>query len=118
MPGWGWIIAIALAVSACSSYLMIKRSAIASPTIESTLSAAFSEYRHARALHVEDIRFHQSIIDRIVNTGDMPFFPTMTPPRLELYGVPPRPLLKASSSGSSVKRQRGSGDGYGAVDRR
>src|SRR5947208_335615 len=60
--------------------------------------------------HVEDIHFHQSLIDRLVNTGDITVLShDDTTPRLELNGVPnPRPLFESLKQRIiAVKRQRG-----------
>jgi hypothetical protein len=60
--------------------------------------------------HVEDINFHQSLIDRLVNTGDITIIShDDTTPKLELNGVPnPRPLFEnLKQRVIAVKRQRG-----------
>jgi hypothetical protein len=60
--------------------------------------------------HVEDIKFHQSLIDRLVNTGDITILShDDTTPRLHLDGVPnPRPLFEnLKQRVIAVKRQRG-----------
>jgi len=60
--------------------------------------------------HVEDINFHQSVIDRIVNTGDITVLShDDTTPKLELNGSPnPRPLFESLKQRIiAVKRQRG-----------
>jgi hypothetical protein len=60
--------------------------------------------------HVEDIHFHQGIIDRIVNAGDITIMShDDTTPRLDLRGVPnPRPLFESLKQRViAVKRQRG-----------
>jgi len=60
--------------------------------------------------HVEDINFHQSLIDRLMNTGDITILShDDTTPRLHLNGVPnPRPLFENLKQRIiAVKRQRG-----------
>jgi hypothetical protein len=60
--------------------------------------------------HVEDIEFHQSIFDRIVNTGTITIMShDETTPKLALHGVPnPRPLFETLKQRViAVKRQRG-----------
>src|SRR5205814_9566602 len=60
--------------------------------------------------HVEDIHFHHSLVDRLVNTGDIIILShDDTTPRLELNGVPnPRPLFEnLKQRVIAVKRQRG-----------
>lgn len=60
--------------------------------------------------HVEDIRFEQGLMDRIMNVGSIIIIShDDTNPRLELHGIPnPRPLFeKLKQRVIAVKRQRG-----------
>jgi membrane protein YdbS with pleckstrin-like domain len=60
--------------------------------------------------HVEDIQFHQSLMDRILNVGNITVLShDDTTPKLELHSVPnPRPVFEALKQRIiSVKRQRG-----------
>jgi hypothetical protein len=60
--------------------------------------------------HVEDISFHQSLIDRMLNVGTITVVSRdETMPRLILHGLPnPRPLYETLKQRViSVKRQRG-----------
>ena len=60
--------------------------------------------------HVEDIKFHQGLLDRMLNTGDITVLShDDTTPRLQLSGVPnPRPLFESLKQRIiAVKRQRG-----------
>lgn len=60
--------------------------------------------------HVEDIKFYQSALDRILGTGTITVLShDETTPRLVLFGVPnPRPLFESLKQRIiAVKRQRG-----------
>jgi hypothetical protein len=60
--------------------------------------------------HVEDISFHQSLLDRIFNVGDITVMShDDTTPKLVLRGLPnPRPLFDSLKQRIiAVKRQRG-----------
>jgi membrane protein YdbS with pleckstrin-like domain len=60
--------------------------------------------------HVEDISFHQSLLDRIVGVGSITVVShDETTPTLELHGLPkPRPLFESLKQRIiAVKRQRG-----------
>ncbi len=60
--------------------------------------------------HVEDLHFHQSLMDRMVNVGTITVIShDETMPKLELHGVPhPRPLYEQLKQRViAVKRQRG-----------
>ena len=60
--------------------------------------------------HVDDISFHQSFLDRILNVGTINIVSDdKTTPRLPLHGVPnPRPLFDSLKQRViAVKRQRG-----------
>ncbi len=60
--------------------------------------------------HVEDIKYHQSLIDRILNTGTITIIShDQTTPQLVLRGLPnPRPLFETLKQRViAVKRQRG-----------
>ncbi len=113
MPGWGWIVAIALAaICLLIPYLMIKsvRYRITNYRIDFERGLVSKNIDTLELWHVEDIHFHQSIIDRIVNTGDITILShDDTTPRLELFGVPnPRPLFEnLKQRVIAVKRQRG-----------
>jgi len=60
--------------------------------------------------HVEDVRLHQSLLDRILNCGTITIITKdETTPKLDLRGLPdPRPLFDTLKQRIiSVKRQRG-----------
>jgi uncharacterized membrane protein YdbT with pleckstrin-like domain len=60
--------------------------------------------------HVEDIRFHQSLADRLLGVGTISVFShDETTPQLDLHGLPhPRPVFDALKQRIiAVKRQRG-----------
>ena len=60
--------------------------------------------------HVEDIRFHQSLLDRMLGVGTITVLShDDTTPRLDLHGIPnPRPLFdQLKQRIIAVKRQRG-----------
>lgn len=60
--------------------------------------------------HVDDIRFHQSLVDRILGVGTIEVFSSdETTPNLPLRGLPdPRPVFDALRTRIiAVKRQRG-----------
>ncbi|MBV8780393.1 MAG: PH domain-containing protein [Phycisphaerae bacterium] len=60
--------------------------------------------------HIEDIHFHQSLLDRILNVGTIVIIGhDETMPRLDMTGLPnPRPLYETLKQRViSVKRQRG-----------
>jgi len=60
--------------------------------------------------HVEDLHFHQSVMDRILNVGDITVLShDETMPKLDIHGVPnPRELFEELKQRViSVKRQRG-----------
>ncbi|HVT87478.1 MAG TPA: PH domain-containing protein [Tepidisphaeraceae bacterium] len=60
--------------------------------------------------HVEDISFHQSLIDRMLKVGTITVIShDETNPKLELHGIPnPRPLFDSLKQRIiAVKRQRG-----------
>ncbi len=60
--------------------------------------------------HVEDISFHQSLLDRILNVGSIQVMShDETTPQLRLHGLPnPRPLFDSLKQRIiAVKRQRG-----------
>jgi uncharacterized membrane protein YdbT with pleckstrin-like domain len=60
--------------------------------------------------HVEDIRFHQTLLDRMLSTGTITVIShDDTTPQLVLRGVPnPRPLFETLKQRViAVKRQRG-----------
>ena len=60
--------------------------------------------------HVEDIQFHQSLIDRLSSVGTITVIShDETTPKLELHGLPnPRPIFESLKQRIiAVKRQRG-----------
>jgi hypothetical protein len=60
--------------------------------------------------HVEDIRYHQTFLDRLLNVGTITVVShDESLPRLELKGLPnPRPLFETLKQRViAVKRQRG-----------
>jgi hypothetical protein len=60
--------------------------------------------------HVEDLHFHQSVMDRILNVGDITILShDETLPKLDIHGVPNPKVLyeELKQRVISVKRQRG-----------
>ena len=113
MPSWGWVVAIALAlVCLLIPYLMIKavRYRITNYRIDYERGLLSKNIDTLELWHVEDINFHQSVIDRIVNTGDITVLShDDTTPKLQLNGIPnPRPLFESLKQRIiAVKRPRG-----------
>jgi membrane protein YdbS with pleckstrin-like domain len=113
MPSWGWIVAIALAiVCLLIPFIIIRaiRYRITNYRIDYERGILSKNIDTLELWHVEDINFHQSLIDRLVNTGDITIIShDDTTPKLELNGVPnPRPLFESLKQRViAVKRQRG-----------
>jgi len=113
LPGWAWVVAIILAlVCLLIPYLMIKavRYRITNYRIDFERGLLSKNIDTLELWHVEDINFHQSVIDRIVNTGDITVLShDDTTPKLELNGIPnPRPLFESLKQRIiAVNRQRG-----------
>ena len=113
MPPWGWIVAIGLAIICLLiPYLIIRsiRYRITNYRIDLERGLLSKNIDTLELWHVEDIHFHQSLLDRLVNTGDITVLShDDTTPRLELNGVPnPRPLFEnLKQRVIAVKRQRG-----------
>src|SRR5258705_55746 len=98
LPGWAWIVAIILAlICLLIPYLMIKavRYRITNYRIDFERGLLSKNIDTLELWHVEDINFHQSIIDRLMNTGDITVLShDDTTPKLELNGIPnPRPQV-------------------------
>jgi len=113
MPPWGWIVAIALAIICLLiPYLIIKsiRYRITNYRIDFERGLLSKNIDTLELWHVEDINFHQSLLDRLMNTGDITILShDDTTPKLELNGIPnPRPLFEnLKQRVIAVKRQRG-----------
>ena len=113
LPPWAWIVAIALAmICLLIPYLKIRsvRYRITNYRIDFERGLLSKNIDTLELWHVEDIHFHQSIIDRIVNTGDITILShDDTTPKLELKSLPkPRPLFDSLKQRIiAVKRQRG-----------
>ena len=113
LPLWVWPVAIVLAAVALLIPVLIIRSIryrITNYRIDLERGLLSKNIDTLELWHVEDIHFHQSILDRIVSTGDITILShDDTTPRLELNGVPnPRPLFEnLKQRVIAVKRQRG-----------
>ncbi len=113
MRPWVWLIFIGLAIICLLiPVIMIRmiRYRITNYRIDYERGLLSKNIDTLELWHVEDIHFHQSLIDRLVNTGDITVLShDDTTPRLELNGVPnPRPLFESLKQRIiAVKRQRG-----------
>jgi len=113
LPAWVGAILILLAlVCLVIPYIMIRsiRYRITNYRIDYERGILSKTIDTLELWHVEDIHFHQGIIDRIVNAGDITIMShDDTTPRLDLRGVPnPRPLFESLKQRViAVKRQRG-----------
>lgn len=113
MPPWAWVVFIAAGLLAVLLPVLLIR----------TIRYRISNYRidYERGLlsksidtlelwHVEDIKFHQTLLDRILRVGDITVIShDDTTPQLVLRGMPsPRPLFETLKQRIiAVKRQRG-----------
>ena len=113
LPLWVWPVALVLAAIALLIPIMMIRSIryrITNYRIDLERGIVSKNIDTLELWHVEDIKFHQGLIDRIINTGDITVLShDDTTPRLELSGVPnPRPLFEnLKQRVIAVKRQRG-----------
>ena len=113
MRPWVWLIFIGLAIICLFiPVIMIRmvRYRITNYRIDYERGLLSKNIDTLELWHVEDIHFHQSLIDRIVNTGDITVLShDDTTPKLHLNGVPnPRPLFESLKQRIiAVKRQRG-----------
>jgi membrane protein YdbS with pleckstrin-like domain len=113
MRPWVWLIFIGLAiVCLLIPIIMIRtvRYRITNYRIDFERGLLSKNIDTLELWHVEDIHFHQSLLDRLVNTGDITILShDDTTPRLHLNGVPnPRPLFENLKQRIiAVKRQRG-----------
>ncbi len=113
MPWWVWLIAIVLALLAAGwPVLLIKsiRYRISNYRIDYERGILSKSIDTLELWHVDDINFHQSLLDRIFNVGTITVVSRDdTTPNLRLGGVPnPRPLFESLKQRViSVKRQRG-----------
>ncbi|HEV8606127.1 MAG TPA: PH domain-containing protein [Tepidisphaeraceae bacterium] len=113
MRPWVWLIFIGLAlICLLIPFILIRtiRYRITNYRIDYERGLLSKSIDTLELWHVEDIKFHQSLIDRLVNTGDITILShDDTTPKLELNGVPnPRPLFEnLKQRVIAVKRQRG-----------
>lgn len=113
MPGWTWIVCIVLALVALLVPILIIRSVryrISNYRIDFERGILSKNIDTLELWHVEDIQFHQSLSDRLLNVGDITVIShDDTTPKLILAGVPnPRPLFESLKQRViAVKRQRG-----------
>jgi hypothetical protein len=113
MPMLGWLICIALAVIiAIIPIPMTKRVSyrISNYRIDYERGLLSTNIDTLELWHVEDIRFHQSLIDRIMGVGTITIIShDDTTPQLQLHGIPQaRPLFETLKQRViAVKRQRG-----------
>jgi hypothetical protein len=112
-PMWAWIACIVLAVGVILWPVIVIRSVryrITNYRIDYERGILSKNIDTLELWHIEDIRFHQSIFDRLVNVGDITVLShDDTTPQLVLAGVPnPRPLFESLKQRViAVKRQRG-----------
>jgi membrane protein YdbS with pleckstrin-like domain len=112
-PAWLGLISIVLGIVAFLVPMLITRTTrykITSYRIDFERGILKKRIDTMELWHVEDIRFEQGLLDRIMNVGSIIIIShDDTNPRLELHGIPdPRPLFeKLKQRVIAVKRQRG-----------
>ena len=112
-PIWLGLISIALGILALLSPMLVThttRYKITSYRIDFERGILKKRIDTLELWHVEDIRFEQGILDRIMNVGSIIILShDETTPKLELHGIPdPRPIFeKLKQRVIAVKRQRG-----------
>jgi membrane protein YdbS with pleckstrin-like domain len=113
-PHWAvWLICIVLGIGLILVPMLIQK------TVHYRISNYRIDYEHGLASktidtlelwHVDDIKFYQSLLDRMMNTATITVMShDKTTPQLVLHGVPnPRPLFESLKQRViAVKRQRG-----------
>ena len=113
LPWWAWLICIGLAALCMIIPMLLVRSIryrITNYRIDFERGILGKNIHTLELWHVEDIKYHQSFLDRILNVGDIEIMShDDTTPDLRLKGVPnPRPLFESLKQRViAVKRQRG-----------
>lgn len=113
MPWWMWLVCIAAGlVIGVWPILMVKtvRYRISNYRIDLERGLLSKRIDTLELWHVEDIQFYQSLLDRILQVGDITIVShDDTTPKLVVRGVPnPRPLFETLKQRViAVKRQRG-----------
>src|SRR3954468_9739838 len=100
MPPWGWIVAIALAIICLIiPYLMIKavRYRITNYRVDFERGLLSKSIDTLELWHVEDIKFHQSMFERLMGVGSIAIVShDDTTPQLALKGLPnPRVIFES-----------------------
>jgi membrane protein YdbS with pleckstrin-like domain len=112
-PGWAWAICIILGILAFVLPWMIMRTTryrITSYRIDFERGLFTKKIDTLELWHVEDIKFEQGLLDRMMNVGSITVMSNdRTNPKLELHGIPdPRKIFDALKERViAVKRQRG-----------
>jgi membrane protein YdbS with pleckstrin-like domain len=113
IPVWLGLVSIVLGIVAFLAPMLITRTTrykITSYRIDYERGILKKRIDTMELWHIEDIRFEQGLMDRIMNVGSIIIIShDDTNPRLELHGIPnPRPLFeKLKQRVIAVKRQRG-----------
>lgn len=113
LPWWGWIVFILLAGISIFGPILVtksKRYRISNYRIDYERGILTKKIDTLELWHVDDISFRQTLLDRILGTGQITVVShDQTTPNLVLGGVPnPRPLFESLKQRIiSVKRQRG-----------
>jgi membrane protein YdbS with pleckstrin-like domain len=111
--GWLTLICVVLAVIVIVVPMLMMRSIryrITSYRIDYERGILKKKIDTLELWHVEDIKFEQGLLDRIMNVGSITVLSNdKTSPRLELHGIPdPRVIFdKLKQRVIAVKRQRG-----------
>jgi len=112
-PGWAWAVCIILGILAFVLPWMVMRTTryrITSYRIDFERGLFTKKIDTLELWHVEDIKFEQGLLDRMMNVGSITVMSNdRTNPKLELHGIPdPRKIFDALKERViAVKRQRG-----------
>jgi membrane protein YdbS with pleckstrin-like domain len=110
---WGWLIFVVLALATISIPILLTLSVryrVSNYRIDYERGILSRRIDTLELWHVDDISFHQSLIDRFLGVGNIMIdSDDHSTPKLELRGIPrPRPVFEALKQRIiSVKRQRG-----------
>jgi membrane protein YdbS with pleckstrin-like domain len=113
VPWWAWAAAIVLGLLLIVYPVLMTKSVrfrVTNYRIDKEYGLLSKSIDTLELWHVEDIRFHQNVIDRILRVGDITVIShDDTTPTLTLNGMPnPRPLFESMKQRIiAVKRQRG-----------
>jgi membrane protein YdbS with pleckstrin-like domain len=112
-PWWVWVaLILAAIICPCIPWLLSKRVRyrITNYRIDFERGLLTKNIDTMELWHVEDLHFHQSILNRIFNVGAITVLcKDETMPQLQLHGIPnPRPIYEMLKQRViAVKRQRG-----------